>query len=237
MGKIDLSKLKDKMSYKWRVQSVSKYKPIASCVAYIDARDVADKFDNVVGPMNWCNEYYVIDGLLMCKIGIRADNGTWVFKSDTGSESNIEKEKGHTSDCFKRAAVKWGVGRFLYSLEIKYVTTNEIKKDNNRPFPVDGNGQRIWDLTTYINGLAPSKPVQENKSTSKPIPKKEKIITTAQRKLLFLKWKNAGKTDDKLKLYIEKYGYKSTKDIQQKDFDKIFNGIEKENNPVNIDDF
>lgn len=146
----DLKQLKKEIPYQWRVQSFSKNKPSASCVAYIDARDVMDLLDECVGPENWQDKFEVINGQLFCSIGIFLNN-QWVWKTDTGTESQTEKEKGLVSDAFKRAAVKWGIGRFLYSLEIQYVDANAKKVDGNYPFPVNKAGERIYDITKFIN--------------------------------------------------------------------------------------
>lgn len=45
---INLKDLQKKLSYKWRVQSFSKNKPLAQCVAYVDSRDVQTLLDDVV---------------------------------------------------------------------------------------------------------------------------------------------------------------------------------------------
>ncbi len=142
--------LTDKINYKWRVQSFSRNKPIAQCVAYIDARDVMNRLDKVVGSDRWQDDYRLIDGKLFAGIGIKFDN-EWVWKWDTGTESNMEKEKGQVSDSFKRAGVKWGIGRFLYDLEIKYLKANTIKTDNNYPYVVDDNGNRVYDINKLLN--------------------------------------------------------------------------------------
>lgn len=85
-------------------------------LAYQDARCGMNILDEAVGPFGWQKEYYEAKGLLMCRIGIRNPaTGEWLWKSDTGSESNIEADKGLASDAFKRAAVSWGIGRELYS--------------------------------------------------------------------------------------------------------------------------
>jgi len=151
---MDLKQLNKKIPYQWRVQSFSKNVAKAQCVGYIDSRDVQDLLDEVVGKENWQDDYKLIDGKLFAGIGINTDKG-WVWKWDTGVESNIEKEKGQVSDSFKRAGVKWGIGRFLYSLPIKYVKSSEIKteKPNNYPYVVDDNGKKVFDLTEYINNL------------------------------------------------------------------------------------
>ena len=149
---MNLKDLKKVIPHHWRVQSFSKNKPLAQCVAYIDSRDVQNILDEVVGQENWQDKYYSENGMLFCSIGIKVGDD-WIWKSDTGSESNMEAEKGHSSDAFKRAAVKWGVGRFLYDLPIHYVKASEIKTNNNFPYCVDDLGKRIWDLDEYINNL------------------------------------------------------------------------------------
>jgi hypothetical protein len=145
-----LKELQKKIPCQWRVQSFSKNKPQGQCVAYIDARDVMNLLDDVVGAENWQDDYKLIDGKLLAGIGILC-NDKWVWKWDTGTESNMEAEKGQMSDAFKRAGVKWGIGRFLYDYPIQYVTANEVKGERNFPYPVNEQGQRIWDLTAYIN--------------------------------------------------------------------------------------
>jgi hypothetical protein len=158
---MELKDLKKKIPYKWRVQSFSKNKPSASCVAYIDARDVMDLLDDVVGAENWQDKYELVGNRLICGIGIRATNGEWIWKYDTGTESPTESEKGQFSDAFKRAAVKWGVGRFLYDLTIQYVTANEKMTEANKRnlYVVDDGGKRVWDITKHIeNKLKPKYP-------------------------------------------------------------------------------
>lgn len=138
------------ISHKWRVQSFSKNKPSATVVAYIDARDASDLL-NEYAIYGWSDEYYEVSGNTYCKVGVVMPDGTIQYRSDCGVESNQDAEKGQASDAFKRACVKWGIGRFLYSLGIEYVNANEIKTANNWPYAVDDNGKRIWDLTEYIN--------------------------------------------------------------------------------------
>ena len=85
-------------------------------LAYIDARDAMDLLDETVGPENWQCDYKQVKNVVYCGIGINTQDAGWVWKWDAGDESNIEEEKGEASDSFKRAAVRWGIGRFLYRL-------------------------------------------------------------------------------------------------------------------------
>lgn len=145
---MDLALLKGKMNFKWKVQTVSKSKPKAQCVAYVDARDVMDMFDKVCGPENWQDDYKLVGDRLLAGIGVKTDSG-WVWKWDTGTAGNFEAEKSEISDAFKRASVKWGVGRFLYDLDFEWVDTNA---PGAGAYPVRPDSlERIWDLTEYIN--------------------------------------------------------------------------------------
>ena len=147
---INLQALKRNIPYQWRVQSFSKNYPTAQCVAYIDARDVMDILDEVVGQENWQCDYKEVKGNMYSGIGIYL-NGQWIWKWDCGTESNTEAEKGEASDSFKRSAVKWGVGRFLYDMPIQYLKTDKKKEGNNFPNLIDESGQKIRDLTEYLN--------------------------------------------------------------------------------------
>ena len=88
----------------------------ATLLLYQDARCAMNILDSTLGPTAWQREYYEAAGLLFCKIGIfDSETNQWLWKSDTGSKSNIEEDKGLASDAFKRAAVAWGIGRELYT--------------------------------------------------------------------------------------------------------------------------
>ncbi len=145
---INYEALKAEMPHKIKVQTANQYG--CNCVAYVDARQVQDKLDDVVGPQNWRTRYEVLDGQLFCHLGIwDEDKREWVEKSDTGTESMAEKEKGQVSDAFKRAAVQWGVGRFLYSLGIKKTKSTKNKAGKYVPSATEG-GKQIWDLTKHF---------------------------------------------------------------------------------------
>ena len=89
-------------------------------LAYIDARNVMDRLDDVVGPENWQAEHVCADNKTTCRIGIKLNN-EWIWKSDGAGDTNVEAEKGAISDSFKRSAVHWGIGRYLYNLDSGFV--------------------------------------------------------------------------------------------------------------------
>lgn len=103
----------------WRAQMVTKGRngtPAALALAYIDARDVMERLDRVCTPPFWQTEHFDAgNGKLGCRIGIYIDR-MWVWKSDGAGDTDVEAEKGAFSGALKRAAVQWGIGRYLYDI-------------------------------------------------------------------------------------------------------------------------
>lgn len=93
-------------------------------LAYLDARDVMDRFDLVLGQNAWqCRHEFhqrAEQVMAVCHIGVRLDDH-WVWKSDAAGEAQMEGVKAAASDSQKRAAVQWGVGRYLYRLSSPWV--------------------------------------------------------------------------------------------------------------------
>jgi hypothetical protein len=104
----------------WRAQSVTKDGTKAMALAYIDARDVMERLDAVCGPDGWQCDYPHAAIKTVCRIGIKVGD-EWVWKANGAGDSDIEAEKGALSDAFKRAAVLWGIGRYLYDTETPWV--------------------------------------------------------------------------------------------------------------------
>jgi hypothetical protein len=98
----------------WPTSEVkSRQGPGGKQLSYIDARQVMHRLDKVVGPENWSDDYKSLDGKTCCTLSLYI-GGRWIAKSDGAGDTSIEGEKGGFSDSFKRAAVKWGIGRYLY---------------------------------------------------------------------------------------------------------------------------
>ena len=105
----------------WRVGPTNKDKTSGIALAYLTARDVMDRFDKVCGLENVQVEYPFegccrIGIKLAVQVGIETPVSEWVWKSNGAGPSGMEGEKGRYSGAFKRAAVLWGVGRYLYDL-------------------------------------------------------------------------------------------------------------------------
>lgn len=107
----------------------------ATLLLYKDARVDMDILDETIGPGLWQRKHYEVKGNMYCSVGLYLEGLGWVWKDDCGTESNTEKEKGESSDSFKRACVNWGIGRELYTspkIFIKCETENKKIKGNPR---------------------------------------------------------------------------------------------------------
>ena len=102
----------------------------AVILLYKTARTDMDILDETVGPENWESDYKEIKGNLYCGIGIRFENSPTVWKWDCGIESREDSDgnqkKGEASDAFKRAGVKWGIGRELYTGPFIFITSDKL---------------------------------------------------------------------------------------------------------------
>ncbi len=130
-----------------------------SLLLYKDARVDMKILDEVFGPTNWQRKHEMIGSSLYCSVSIwDEDKKQWIEKSDVGTESYTEKEKGQASDSFKRSCVSLGIGRELYTAPFIWITANNasIRQNNgkfycNDRFKVDsigyGEDKEIVNLT------------------------------------------------------------------------------------------
>lgn len=126
-------------------------------LAYLDARDVMDRLDEVCGPGGWQNRYSHAEKKTICEIGILTESG-WVWKADGAGDSDIEAEKGALSDSFKRCAVRWGIGRYLYHLPTPWVDLDEREQitDASRKTLenlLTRNGPKVVEIPPEESGL------------------------------------------------------------------------------------
>lgn len=125
----------DPNDIEWRIQqsgsTVNKQtgekKYWAMVLAYVNNRAIMDRLDEVFGIDGWMNEYKEApDGGILCGISINTGDN-WITKWDGADKTNIEATKGGLSNSMKRAAVQFGIGRYLYKLESNFVNLIEIK--------------------------------------------------------------------------------------------------------------
>ena len=112
----------------WKIQTMSKDSTKGMVVGYIDARDVAARLDSV--GVTWSDSYTVLQmastWVVECRLTIDG-----ITRTDVGTGDGEESAKSAYSDAFKRAAVKFGIGRYLYDLPTSWVAVEnrQITKD------------------------------------------------------------------------------------------------------------
>jgi hypothetical protein len=114
----------------WKAQVVNGNRCLA--VAFIDARDVMQRLNDVLGIDGWEDAFDVLlDGNVQFRLRARIVNN-WVTKSDVGAQSDQpdlgDRLKSAVSDGLKRAAVKLGVAAYLYSLPTQWMDWDPQKK-------------------------------------------------------------------------------------------------------------
>lgn len=97
---------------------------------FVDARAIQDRFDEVFGIDNWQVSYEKWgEKATKCTISVFL-NERWISKEDGSEESDYSSVKGGFSNSLKRAAVLWGVGRYLYNVK---PTKVELSTCSNGP--------------------------------------------------------------------------------------------------------
>lgn len=155
----------------WRVGPTNKEKTKGIALAYIDARDVMERLDGVMG-IDWQCEYTPVPHGHCCRIGLLIE-GHWRWRSNGAvnlsdsdkADAKEMAEKGSYSDAFKRAAVLWGVGRYLYDLDSPWVDIKEL----GRSYVIadSGKSQLLRVLTGKPSAPAHPEPPKSTMAGSK----------------------------------------------------------------------
>ena len=130
--------------------------PWALVAAYVTNRAIMDRLDGVCGPGNWMNQFTGgPNGGQLCGISIRVGD-EWITKWDGADNTDIESVKGGLSNAMKRAAVQWGIGRYLYSVEEGYA---QVFTDNSSTKGVyRGDAKRKDNTKVYFTWNPPKLP-------------------------------------------------------------------------------
>lgn len=111
-------KLKEKFDEKdleFRVGAMNNEKTMGLALAYVQARAIQNRLDEVVGFENWKVSYREIQGGFLCTLSIRI-NDEWISKEDGAGITDYQSIKGGISNAFKRVASSgFGIGRYLYN--------------------------------------------------------------------------------------------------------------------------
>ena len=130
-------------------------------IQYITARTAMNRLDTVLGPENWWDDYLPGENSVLCRLTIRLPDGSTVTKSDAGGHAGMadqgDDEKSGFSDAFKRAAVKFGVSRYLYRDGVPYYGTEQAPQQTHHE-----PQQRPNDWRERA-GVQPPQPPQEQR--------------------------------------------------------------------------
>ena len=172
---MDLSKLSEPFpaeDIEWRVSRAMMGRngqPCCFVLAYITARAIQERLDDVCGPDNWRNEEPRVISVgpkdaLVCGISVLIEGQWWVTKWDVAEPTNIEAAKGGFSGAMKRAGAQWGIGRYLYHLSETFAEVSEQggKGWNYARMPEKhGGGTYYWKPPQLPAWALPKEPESE----------------------------------------------------------------------------
>jgi hypothetical protein len=99
---------------------------------YVTARTIMNRLDEVLGPENWWDDFVPLEHSVICRMTIRLPDGTILTKCDAGGYAGLadpgDDDKSGFADAFKRTAVKFGVGRYLYRDGVPRFARGEPKR-------------------------------------------------------------------------------------------------------------
>ena len=157
----------------WRIQQTTQDKSRGLAVAFITSRAIQKRLGETVGPFHWKTEFspwhQIGNGSQLCALSIYdEERKEWVTKTDGAENSDIEPVKGGLSDSFKRAAVQWGIGRYLYSMGAVWVDVEQ----KGRNCTITEAGRRSLDAryAQMLQGKAPApqKTAPQGAATPRP---------------------------------------------------------------------
>lgn len=119
--------------------------PWLEIVAHVDARAVMNRLDSVVGPSNWWDEYEEgPNGGVMCRLTIRTPDGNLTKCDGAEGDAKIGGKKAGYSNALKRAAVKFGIGRYLYDMPRMFAELMKDQKKHYYRYKIDPKNTVWW---------------------------------------------------------------------------------------------
>ncbi len=174
----------DPSEVKFKPQAVSGNRALA--VPFVDARVIQDRLDDVLGVMGWQDSYECLpDGAVVCRLRIRL-GAEWITKEDVGGQSEQpdegDRRKAAFSDALKRAAVKFGIGRYLYRLKPQWVDYDPQKRLILRPpaLPLPAGAAKKEQPATLKMPEAEKKPSKGKAAEAKAAPARNRPSTGAE---------------------------------------------------------
>ena len=242
----------------WRVGATNKDKSMGLALPYVTNKAIQNRLDEVFGVFGWKNEFKEWKGKSqLCGISIwDEDKHEWLTKYDGADDTNMEATKGGLSDAMKRAAVQFGIGRYLYKLDpiwvplkdekylefipqlpvwaLPYEEQEQIERELSVPPEIDKSivNTRVSDVKTKYandtNAKLDKKLNKENTSECMTAVKHERPKNLVSDKQINL-FNIRAKNKSRKKVYeiVGKFGYTSIETIEKKNFNNILYYIEQ----------
>ena len=149
----------------WRIGATSANKTSGIALPYITNRAIMNRLDEIFGICGWKNEFIIQDKAKICGLSLKINN-EWYTKYDGADDTNIEATKGGISNAMKRAAVQWGIGRYLYKLPTFWVA---IEQTGPKSYKIKGKPPELpqWALPQKMH----TKDLKVDEEYIIPIPK------------------------------------------------------------------
>ncbi|OGI30664.1 MAG: hypothetical protein A2287_04705 [Candidatus Melainabacteria bacterium RIFOXYA12_FULL_32_12] len=171
----------------WRAQSQGASqdgKPWIMVLAYVEARAIQNRLDEIFGFDGWQDEYRAVGNNIICRLSVKV-NDNWVYKENGASETQVEAFKGGISGSFKRVAASgYGIGRYLYNLETAFAEVSKEKPSNmsawNKSYIKEKNLTFWWKTPDLPNWALPGGNGSKSSSTTQKQSKPESVNTQSQ---------------------------------------------------------
>lgn len=122
----------------WRISRSGKKRDgvaWAKVLAYITARAVHERLDEVFSLGGWRNEFRVMEvpggkNGIVCRIWFRdPETQEWTWKENGADQTDFDPFKGGLSAAEKRTFAELGGGRYLYKLTENWAEISDVKTD------------------------------------------------------------------------------------------------------------
>lgn len=204
-----------------------------SLLLYKDARADMKILDETYGMFGWQRSHELIGGNLYCTVSVWDDiKKQWIGKSDVGTESFAESQKGQASDAFKRACVSLGIGRELYTAPFIWIPAGqtEIQREKDRYITKDRfKVEEIqYDERRCISGLKITNKKNQlvfsyGDVEKEELQKEEKnLLNTEQGQKLKAELKRTGVSESSI---CQRYGVNTLGELSQSLIERALSGL------------
>ena len=165
----------------WKPGATTRDKKKGLAMAYITARAVQERLDEVFTPGGWKNEFRAgPDGGVICRIYFKTGHvdasgeAEWAWREDGADNTDVEAVKGGLSNAMKRTGAALGIGRYLYKLPSQWVPLDDRGRFAQTPripreyLPASGGSQRSSGSQNSSSPNGPSGGGQSRESESRP---------------------------------------------------------------------